>query len=113
MSCTSCGRWPPTSAVTLGCTLKTSSPMMKIDIVSAVLTILNELIDGAASLDTWILNPGDPGVLRSLEKISAADASQVPSGSGASVATHVHHLQYGLHLLNRWSRGEEPFADSD
>jgi hypothetical protein len=29
------------------------------------------------------------------------------------VAAHVDHLRYGLSLMNRWSRGENPFTDAD
>jgi hypothetical protein len=48
------------------------------------------------------------------EPVNAAEeASAVPSGGGASIAAHVDHLRYGLELLNRWTRGEKPFADAD
>jgi hypothetical protein len=30
----------------------------------------------------------------------------------SSVAAHVHHLQDGLALLNRWAGGEDPFASA-
>ena len=76
-------------------------------------TVLNELIDGAAPEAAWALNPEDPGLLRSLDKLSAEEASAIPPGGGASIAAHVDHLRYGLNLLNRWSQGEEPFKDAD
>ena len=38
---------------------------------------------------------GDPGLLRSLDKLTAADASAAVQG-GATVAAHVNHLRYGL-----------------
>jgi uncharacterized damage-inducible protein DinB len=76
--------------------------------------LLAELFDGATEDAGWILNPGDPGLLRSLERLSAEAASAVPSSGGASIAAHVDHLRYGLELLNRWSEGEEdPFASAD
>jgi hypothetical protein len=71
-----------------------------------------ELVDGAPPTGAFMLNPGDPGLLRSLERLSAADASMSRSG-GASIAAHVAHLTYGLSLLNRWAGGEEPFHDAD
>jgi hypothetical protein len=37
----------------------------------------------------------------------------IPEGANASVAAHVDHLRYGLGLLNRWSHGQQPFADAD
>jgi len=79
----------------------------------ALSILLRELIDGSATDAAWILNPADPGLLGSLEKLSAAGASAVPTNGGSSIAAHVDHLRYGLQLLNRWSKGEDPFADAD
>ncbi len=76
-------------------------------------TLLRELLDGADPVSAWVLNPEDPGLLRSLDNLSAAAASAVPAAGGSSIAAHVDHLRYGLELLNRWSRGENPFADAD
>jgi hypothetical protein len=82
--------------------------------IQRVLSILlGELLDGAATEAAWVLNPEDPGLLRSLEKLPAAAASAVAPGGGSSIAAHVDHLRYGLELLNRWSQGENPFADAD
>jgi DinB superfamily len=83
------------------------------DVIGAIFTLLRELTDGAAADEAWVLNREDPGLLRSLDRISAAAASAVPPGGGSSIAAHVDHLRYGLELLNRWSRGEDPFADAD
>lgn len=83
------------------------------DVRAAVSTLLRELVDGSGSDACWVLNPSDPGLLRSLEALSAADASARPHGGGASIAAHVDHLRYGLSLLNRWSSGENPFTDAD
>jgi hypothetical protein len=79
----------------------------------AVSTLLAELINGSATEAAWILNPEDPGLLRSLDKLSADAASATAPGGGASIAAHVDHLRYGLQLMNRWGRGENPFADAD
>jgi hypothetical protein len=72
-----------------------------------------ELVDGTApGGGAFILNSGDAGLLRSLDKLSAADASQSVDG-GATIAAHARHLQYGLSLMNRWAReGGNPFADA-
>ena len=78
---------------------------------SPVLVMLRELVDGA-SQSGWILNPMDPGLLRSLDKLSAAEAS-APGAAGSSIAAHVDHIRYGLELVNRWGRGEKPFDDAD
>ena len=79
----------------------------------ALSTVLNELLDGSAMDSGWVLNPKDPGLLRSLANLSAAQASAIPAGGRSSIAAHVDHLRYGLSLLNRWSQEENPFADAD
>jgi hypothetical protein len=78
-----------------------------------VSTLLGELLDGSATEAAWILNPEDPGLLRSLDQLSAVAASSAVPGDGSSIAAHVDHLRYGLELLNRWSHGENPFADAN
>ena len=52
------------------------------------------------------------GLLRSIDKLSAADASQAVN-DGATIAAHAQHLRYGLSLMNRWAaEGGNPFADA-
>jgi hypothetical protein len=80
---------------------------------SALVNILNELLDGAPETGAYVLNAGDIGLLRAIDRISAIDASLIPEGANASVAAHVDHLRYGLSLLNRWTHGEQPFADAN
>jgi hypothetical protein len=79
----------------------------------SVAAVFQELAFGSASDAAWVLNPGDDGLLRSLDKLSATAASARASDGGPSIAAHVDHLRYGLELLNRWSRGENPFADAN
>lgn len=82
------------------------------DMAKTLGTLLAELVDGAPKAGGYMLNPGDEGLLRSLDKLSAADASaRTPTGS--SIAAHVDHVRYGLSLMNRWSQGENPFATAD
>jgi hypothetical protein len=82
------------------------------EIVKTLGALLVELIDGPSKDGGYILNPGDPGLLRSLEKVSAADASaRTPTGS--SIAAHVDHVRYGFSLMNRWAQGENPFGGAD
>ena len=79
----------------------------------ALTTLLRELVDGAVE-PCWVLNPGDAGLLRSLDRLSAAAASAPAPGGGPSIAAHVDHLRYGLALMNRWADGEQnPFATAD
>lgn len=72
-----------------------------------------ELVDGASGqTSAFILNGGDAGLLRSLDRLSAVDASRAVNG-GATIAAHAQHLRYGLSLMNRWaSEGGDPFADA-
>lgn len=75
-------------------------------------TLLSELVDGASRPESYVLNSGDPGLLRSLDKLSATAASAI-TPTGSSIAAHVDHLRYGLSLMNRWSAGENPFDTAD
>ena len=82
--------------------------------VAPVLTgLFSELVDGAhAPAGGYILNAGDAGLLKSLDTLSPADASQ-STNDGATIAAHTQHVRYGLSLLNRWAReGGNPFADA-
>ena len=73
-----------------------------------------ELIDGPSPDAAYMLNKGDPGLLRSLDGLSAEAASRPPVPGGASIAAHVDHVCYGLDLMNRWSDGEtDPWSSAD
>jgi|SRR5688572_20006965 len=82
------------------------------DIARTLGTLLAELVDGASKDGGYMLNAGDEGLLRSLEKLSAVDAS-ARTQTGSTIAAHVDHLRYGLSLMNRWSQGEDAFASAD
>ena len=87
---------------------------MRTSEISPVLArLFSELVTGAAGDGgAFILNSGDVGLLRSLDKISAADASQSVN-DGATIAAHAQHVRYGLSLMNRWaSEGGNPFANA-
>ena len=82
--------------------------------IGAILAhLFAELVDGAASGGSaFILNSGDAGLLRSLDKITAADASRAVN-DGATIAAHAQHLRYGLSLMNQWANeGGNPFANA-
>jgi len=72
----------------------------------ALSTLLSELVDGGLQNECFVLNPGDPGLLRSLDRLSAEAASAPAAGGGASIAAHVDHVCYGIELLNRWVAGD-------
>jgi hypothetical protein len=74
--------------------------------------LFSELADGTSEGGgAFVLNSRDIGLLRSLDKLSAAAASRSVN-DGATIAAHAQHLRYGLSLMNRWaSEGGDPFAD--
>jgi hypothetical protein len=87
---------------------------MQTPVPTAALTrLFSELVDGPQGLNgAFMLNSGDVGLLRSLERLSHASASRSVNG-GATIAAHAQHLRYGLSLMNRWaSEGGDPFADA-
>ena len=80
----------------------------------ALSKLLGEIFDGPPGQEAYILNPGDSGLLRQLDGISAATASARPAPGQSSIAAHVDHLHYGLSLLTRCAAGEEnPWAEAD
>jgi hypothetical protein len=87
--------------------------MQTTGIAASLATLFSELIVGPnRASGAFILNSGDVGLLRSLDTLSAEDASRSAHG-GATIAAHTQHLRYGLSLMNRWAtEGGDPFADA-
>ena len=81
-------------------------------IAPSLSTLFAELMHGVPQTSSYILNPKDDGLLESVKRLSAAQASANHDG-GSSIAAHVEHLRYGLSLLNRWASGEDPWRDAD
>jgi len=83
------------------------------DITESLTTLFSELVAGAnTDGGAFVLNSGDIGLLRSLDKLSAGDASNRVHG-GATIAAHAQHLRYGLSLMNQWAiEGGDPFANA-
>lgn len=80
----------------------------------ALQTILNEVFEGPPSEWCFLLNPGDPGLLGTLESIDATAASTRPMAGTTTIAAHAHHLHFCMALLNRWAAGEEdPWSGAD
>ena len=90
-----------------------ANPMNTADMAPALERLFSELVDGASGGGgAFILNSGDAGLLRSLDKISAAEASRSVN-DGATIAAHAQHVRYGLSLMSRWAtEGGDPFADA-
>ena len=83
------------------------------EIARTLAALFSELVDGANRPGgAFILTSGDAGLLKSLDRLTAADASR-SANDGATIAAHARHLRYGLLLMNRWAReGGNPFADA-
>jgi hypothetical protein len=86
---------------------------MRTDELTKTMTrLFSELVDGAHPEGGVVLNTGDIGLLRSLDKISAAEASE-RANDGATIAAHAQHLRFGLSLMNEWAtHGGNPFANA-
>ena len=86
---------------------------MRTDGLTGILdNLFGELMHGVSGAGGFMLNVGDRGLLRSLERLTAADASRL-TATGSSIAAHIAHVAYGLSLMNRWSQGENPFGDAN
>ena len=87
--------------------------MQTADIGPVLARLFSELVDGApAGGEAFVLNSGDAGLLRSLGKLSADDASRSVN-AGATIAAHAQHVRYGLSLMNQWAaEGGNPFANA-
>jgi hypothetical protein len=87
--------------------------MYTTDTSRALAALLNEIVEGIEpGGGGFVLNSGDVGLLRSIEKLTADEASRSTTG-GATIAAHAQHVRYGLSLMNRWAReGGNPFADA-
>ena len=87
--------------------------MRTTEVSSALTRLFSELVDGASDqTGAFMLNTGDVGLLRSLDKLSADEASR-SANDGATIAAHAQHVRYGLSLMNRWAaEGGDPFADA-
>jgi hypothetical protein len=80
----------------------------------AVSKLLVEVFDGPPGEEAYILNPGDPGLLAELDRITAETASARPIPDKPSIAAHADHVHFGLSLLTRWLSGEEnPWVGAD
>src|SRR5438093_4381755 len=77
----------------------------------ALSNMLTEIFDGPPGQEAYLLNPGDPGLLRQLDTIDASAASKRPMPGKTTIAAHVDNLNFSLAILNPWPAGEpNPFA---
>jgi hypothetical protein len=83
------------------------------DLADVLARLFGELTEGVSGGGGgFVLNTGDIGLLRSLDTLSAADASRSVN-DGATIAAHTQHVRYGLSLMNQWAVvGGNPFANA-
>lgn len=80
---------------------------------NVLMMLATELASGGPRKGSYVLNGGDAGLLGSVDRLSARQASESSHG-GATIAAHVDHLAYGISLINRWKDGEpNAWADAD
>ena len=85
---------------------------MDIDTSKALRRVFSELVNGTSPKGGFVLNSGDVGLLASLDRLTAEEASQ-SANDGATIAAHTEHVRYGLELMNEWAaRGGNPFANA-
>jgi uncharacterized damage-inducible protein DinB len=82
------------------------------DVTPALTGVMSELLNGTAPSGGLLLNSGDKGIVDSLDKLSAADASQRVS-NGSSIAAHVAHVAFYANIINRVAAGENPWDGAD
>ena len=74
------------------------------EIGPVLVALVSELIDGAAADGAFVLNSGDVGLLRSLDKIPAADASRAVN-DGATIAAHLAYHLGAIGQIDKSARG--------
>jgi hypothetical protein len=80
----------------------------------ALSNMLTEIFEGPPGQECYVVNPGDPGLLRQLDTIDASAASKRPMPGKTTIAAHVDHVHFGLSILNRWAAGDaNAFAGAD
>jgi hypothetical protein len=76
--------------------------------------MLVEIFDGPPGSEAYLLNPGDPGLLRQLDAIDARAASTRPMPGKTTIAQHADHVLFGFTLMNRWIAGDpDAFANAE
>jgi hypothetical protein len=72
--------------------------------VGQLLAVLHEALDGSPHPWSYFTDGPDAGLLRTLDTVSAADASRRVGGT--SVAAHAHHVIFGLDAATAFICGD-------
>lgn len=80
-------------------------------IAPTLFNLFKEITTGVKEF-AFIVNAGDAGLMGSLDKLPAEEASRA-AHNGATIAAHAAHMAYGLSLMNQWATdGGNPFAEA-
>jgi hypothetical protein len=73
------------------------------------LELLDELVIGKTEEYTWVVDrePGH-GIIRTVEQLSAEEASFPITEGGSTVAAHTEHVRWSLQLALAFLKGEKP-----
>jgi hypothetical protein len=73
------------------------------------LELLDELVIGKTEEFTWVIDrePGH-GIIRTIEQLSAEDASFPITEGGTTIASHTEHVRWSLQLALAFLKGEKP-----
>ncbi|WP_254507432.1 DinB family protein [Anatilimnocola floriformis] len=76
-------------------------------------TLLKETMFHAEKHGGFLLNGGEPGMVATLQELSAEQASKPPGPGRKPIVSHANHVLFGWELLNRALQGENSFAGAD
>lgn len=74
-----------------------------------IIELLSEAYDGPRHPYTWFIN-NDPesGILGTIKKLKAEEASTPIIENGTTIAAHIEHLRWSLNKTNSLLNGEDP-----
>lgn len=91
-----------------------AKPTLQQLVQSSLQTLLRETLMRADGKMAYLLNPNDPGLLETLQALSAEQVSTPPGPGRKPIVSHANHVLYGLDLVNRALHGDmQAFANAD
>jgi hypothetical protein len=79
-------------------------------VLDAVLGLLQEVCDGPENpRETWVVsNEPASGILGTVSRVSAEQASREPRVGARTIAAHAEHVRFALHASRRWLTEDAP-----
>lgn len=84
-------------------------PVSSVEVTGQLVAVLKEALDGAEQWSYFTDHGEDAGLIGTLTKLSAAEASE--SIGGTSIASHVHHTVFGFRASTAWIKGDRSNRD--